>query len=77
VLLLLGALALIFGFLLTAAERFFCPALEYIADKLRMPPAVAGATLLSFGNGAPDVFTMLAAVKQVRAAQLLGAGRHV
>ena len=50
---------------MTAAERFFCPALEYVADRLRMPPAVAGATLLSFGNGAPDVFTQLAAVRQL------------
>ncbi|GBF97359.1 Ca2+:cation antiporter family [Raphidocelis subcapitata] len=65
VLLMLSAMALTFGFLLTAAERFFCPALEYIADRLKLPPAVAGATLLSFGNGAPDVFTMLAAVKQM------------
>jgi sodium/potassium/calcium exchanger 6 len=63
---MLLAMAVTFGFLLTAAERFFCPALEYIADRLRLPPAVAGATLLSFGNGAPDVFTMLAAVKQAR-----------
>jgi hypothetical protein len=54
-----------FGFLLTAAERFFCPALEIISDYLRLSPAVAGATLLSFGNGAPDVFTQIAAVKKV------------
>ncbi|KIY97451.1 Sodium/potassium/calcium exchanger 6 [Monoraphidium neglectum] len=54
-LVLLLALIITFGFLLTAAERFFCPALEIIAEYLRMPPAVAGATLLSFGNGAPDL----------------------
>jgi len=66
ILLLLALLFVTFGFLLTAAERFFCPALEYIADRLKLPPAVAGATLLSFGNGAPDVFTQLAAVRQVR-----------
>ncbi|KAI8474810.1 MAG: Sodium/calcium exchanger protein-domain-containing protein [Monoraphidium minutum] len=65
ILLMLLALALTFGFLLTAAERFFCPALELVAERLKLPPAVAGATLLSFGNGAPDVFTQLAAVKQL------------
>jgi len=55
--------ALIFGFLLTAATRFFCPALEIVADHLQLPPAVAGATLLALGNGAPDTFTMMAVVR--------------
>jgi Ca2+/Na+ antiporter len=66
VLALLLVMLVTFGFLLTAAERFFCPSLEFIADRLKLSPAVAGATLLSFGNGAPDVFTQLAAVRQVR-----------
>lgn len=48
------------------ADRFFCPALEVVADYFRLPANVAGATLLSFGNGAPDVFTQLAAVSTVR-----------
>lgn len=51
--------------LMTASERFFCPSLELIAAYLKLPPSVAGATLLSFGNGAPDLFTQLAAVSQV------------
>eukprot|EP00198_Chlamydomonas_reinhardtii_P003378 XP_001692714.1 CAX family of cation antiporters, membrane protein [Chlamydomonas reinhardtii] len=48
--------------MLIVAERFFCPSLELISEYLRLPPCVAGATLLSFGNGAPDVFTQLAAI---------------
>jgi Ca2+/Na+ antiporter len=56
---------LLFAIMLTAAERFFCPALEVISDFLQLPPALAGATLLAFGNGAPDVFTQLAAAEQV------------
>lgn len=52
--------------LTVCAERFFCPALEVISDFLKLPPNVAGATLLSFGNGAPDVFTQLAAMQSVR-----------
>jgi Ca2+/Na+ antiporter len=55
--------ALAFGVLITTAQRFFCPALEIVADHLRLPPAVAGATLLALGNGAPDTFTMLAVVQ--------------
>ncbi|EFJ46589.1 Ca2+/H+ antiporter, cation antiporter, membrane protein [Volvox carteri f. nagariensis] len=50
--------------MLLVAERFFCPSLELISEYLRLPPCVAGATLLSFGNGAPDVFTQLAAISQ-------------
>ncbi|GIL86665.1 hypothetical protein Vretimale_11525 [Volvox reticuliferus] len=57
-------IAILFGLMLVIAERFFCPSLELIAEYLRLPPCVAGATLLSFGNGAPDVFTQLAAISQ-------------
>lgn len=64
-LLLLLAAVLCFFVLLTVSERFFCPALELISEYLRLPPVVAGATLLSFGNGAPDIFTQVAAVGQV------------
>lgn len=65
-LVLLLVLALLaFAVLLTVSERFFCPALELISDYLKLPPVVAGATLLSFGNGAPDTFTQVAAVAQV------------
>jgi sodium/potassium/calcium exchanger 6 len=67
-LLLLLAAVLCFFALLTVSERFFCPALELISEYLRLPPVVAGATLLSFGNGAPDIFTQVAAVGQVGAA---------
>lgn len=65
-LLLVAAAALALAVLLTVSERFFCPALELISDYLKLPPVVAGATLLSFGNGAPDTFTQVAAVGQVR-----------
>ena len=52
--------------LTVVADRFFCPALEVLSDYFQLPANVAGATLLSFGNGAPDVFTQLAAVATVR-----------
>eukprot|EP00884_Botryococcus_braunii_P012621 jgi/Botrbrau1/2135/Bobra.0093s0042.1 len=43
-------------------EGFLVPAVEFIAEKLKLPPAIAGVTLLSFAGGAPDLFTQLAAV---------------
>ena len=64
-----------FAVLLTVSERFFCPALELVSDYLRLPPVVAGATLLSFGNGAPDTFTQVAAVAQGLGATVTGKAR--
>eukprot|EP00240_Pyramimonas_obovata_P002959 CAMPEP_0118922130 /NCGR_PEP_ID=MMETSP1169-20130426/1162_1 /TAXON_ID=36882 /ORGANISM="Pyramimonas obovata, Strain CCMP722" /LENGTH=633 /DNA_ID=CAMNT_0006862957 /DNA_START=137 /DNA_END=2035 /DNA_ORIENTATION=- len=52
----------IFYALAIAADMFFCPAVDSISEIFKLPPDVAGATLLSFGNGAPDVFTQFAAI---------------
>ena len=54
--------AAFFGALAVTAERFFVPALKNIASALRLSDDVAGATLLSFGNGAPDIFAQIAAL---------------
>ena len=51
---------------MVVTDHFFCPALEVISDFFKLPENVAGATLLSFGNGAPDFFTQLAAIATVR-----------
>eukprot|EP00892_Ulva_mutabilis_P001123 jgi/Ulvmu1/11010/UM007_0190.1 len=77
----------IFGLLLmlmVVTQRFFCPALEVVSDFLRLPPNVAGATLLSLGNGAPDFFTQIAAVSQMDSSSIpialgepIGAGLFV
>jgi Ca2+/Na+ antiporter len=40
----------------------FCPSLRVIADSLRLSQNIAGVTFLAFGNGAPDVFSAIAAV---------------
>lgn len=58
--------ALIFAVMLVAAEHFFCPSLEELAQYLQLPDHLAGATLMAFGNGANDCFVMTAALVAVR-----------
>ena len=35
---------------------------QFISERLCLPAAIAGVTVLSFAGGAPDLFTQLAAV---------------
>jgi solute carrier family 24 (sodium/potassium/calcium exchanger), member 6 len=44
------------------ADTFFCPSLRVIADSLSISQNIAGVTFLAFGNGAPDVFSAIAAI---------------
>ncbi|CAI7867592.1 unnamed protein product [Closterium sp. NIES-53] len=44
------------------ADRFFCPTVETMSAMLGLSPSTAGVTLLALGNGAPDVFSSLAAI---------------
>ncbi|CAI7803699.1 unnamed protein product [Closterium sp. NIES-54] len=60
-LLLLGLLAALF-LLADTADRFFCPTVETMSAMLGLSPSTAGVTLLALGNGAPDVFSSLAAI---------------
>ena len=58
-------IALFFHVLATVAECFFCPALAKISVYLKLRDDVAGATLLAFGNGAPDIFAQIAALNDL------------
>jgi len=60
--LMLGWLLLLFCTMYVASDAFFCPTLELISDHLNLSPAVAGATLLAFGNGAPDLMSIIASM---------------
>ncbi|XP_072164267.1 mitochondrial sodium/calcium exchanger protein-like [Diadema setosum] len=48
------------------AEEFFCPNLDVMSRTLKMSQNIAGVTLLAFGNGAPDIFSAIAAVTNAR-----------
>ncbi|ELU09328.1 hypothetical protein CAPTEDRAFT_73810, partial [Capitella teleta] len=72
--------------LAVCADDYFCPALVVISKTLRLSPNVAisffGVTFLAFGNGAPDVFSALAALDSggdpgLGLGGLLGAGMFV
>ncbi|XP_051983913.1 mitochondrial sodium/calcium exchanger protein-like isoform X2 [Xyrauchen texanus] len=64
------------------ASDFFCPNLSAISSTLRLTHNVAGVTFLAFGNGAPDVFSAMAAFSRPQTAglaigALFGAGIFV
>ncbi|KAG9260993.1 mitochondrial sodium/calcium exchanger protein isoform X1 [Astyanax mexicanus] len=64
------------------ASQFFCSNLSAISSTLRLTHNVAGVTFLALGNGAPDVFSAMAAFSRPQTAglaigALFGAGIFV
>jgi len=74
-------LLVLFYMLSQAAESHFCPMLSEISSALRMSPDLAGMSILAFGNGAPDVFSSIAAFQQndvgVLVGEMTGAGAFI
>uniref|UniRef100_A0A3Q3X5N2 Sodium/calcium exchanger membrane region domain-containing protein n=1 Tax=Mola mola TaxID=94237 RepID=A0A3Q3X5N2_MOLML len=64
------------------ASKFFCPNLSAISTSLHLTHNVAGVTFLALGNGAPDIFSAIAAFSHPHTAglaigALFGAGIFV
>ena len=55
-------LILLLSLLASTADNYFCIIMNSIVEKLHIPPSIAGVTFLAFGNGSPDVFSLIIAV---------------
>lgn len=79
--LLLLWLMFLFSFLGIVASDFFCPNLSTLASRLGLPDDVAGATMVGWANGAPDLFSTFASIKagsgSLAIGELIGAASFI
>eukprot|EP00792_Barthelona_sp_PAP020_P006636 TRINITY_DN3044_c0_g1_i3.p1 TRINITY_DN3044_c0_g1~~TRINITY_DN3044_c0_g1_i3.p1 ORF type:complete len:561 (-),score=120.55 TRINITY_DN3044_c0_g1_i3:111-1793(-) len=65
-------LVFFFGLLSSTAENYFCPSLDKLSIAMKLSEATAGSTLLALGNGAPDVFSIIAGTSDEGAELAIG-----
>ncbi|GLJ09422.1 hypothetical protein SUGI_0109410 [Cryptomeria japonica] len=70
---LVGIVVLQFYVLAAAAELHFSRVVSRLAALLRLSPSMGGVTVLALGNGAPDLFASMAALRSDNARIGLGA----
>eukprot|EP00300_Choanocystis_sp_HF-7_P021743 c20839_g1_i1.p1 GENE.c20839_g1_i1~~c20839_g1_i1.p1 ORF type:complete len:579 (-),score=143.77 c20839_g1_i1:272-1984(-) len=56
----------------TTAQNFFCANLDELSRRMNLSQRLAGVTLLSLGNGAPDIFSSIAAVRDGQLGLVVG-----
>ena len=69
---LIASFGLLFLFLVTAAQQYFCTNLSSIATFLQLPETVSGVTIAALGNGATDLFSTFAAFRNDNVPLALG-----
>lgn len=74
-------LVFLFSFISIAASDFFIPNLATIADTFGLDDNIAGVTFLAFGNGSPDLFSTLSAMRagagSLAIGELIGAASFI
>lgn len=73
----IAVLLISFYLLAVICEEFFVPSLDKIAERLKMPSDVAGATFMAVGSSAPELFTSLFAIVKAGDHADVGAGTIV
>ena len=73
---------LLFKLMSTIIDKYVAPSLTKISDTLRLPSAVANATLIAFANGAGDVITAIVSTNEddginISVGQLYGSGLFI